>query len=77
MLKFYVGDGQFTADPIPADFFGCAGVARIDSLQDVLMYVATNGHRHHVSVTPGVVTDAMVEALDYYLGFDVACPQGM
>ncbi len=76
-LKFYVGDGEFTDDPIPDDFFGCAGVAQIDRLQDVLLYVATNGHRHHVSVTPGIVTDAMVEALGYYLDFDVAVPQGM
>ena len=77
MLKFYVGDGQFTADPIPENFFGCAGVARIDRLQDVLLYVARNGHRHHVSVTPGSVVQAVTEALGYYLGFDVACPQGM
>jgi len=76
-LKFYVGDGEFTDDPIPADFFGCAGVAEIDDLQDVLLYVAQNGHRHHVSVTPGVVTDPMVEALEYYLGYDVAVPQDM
>ena len=33
-LKFYLGEGQFTADPIPADFFGCAGVARIPGLQE-------------------------------------------
>ncbi len=77
MLKFYLGDGQFTDDPIPESFFGCAGVARIDRLQDVLMYVAQNGHRHHVSVTPGSVVPAVTEALGYYLGFDVACPQGM
>ncbi len=76
-LKFYLGDGEFTADPIPSEFFGCAGVAQIDRLQDVLLYVASNGHRHHVSVTPGVVTEAVAEALGYYLGFDVAIPQGM
>lgn len=76
-LKFYLGDGKFTADPIPNDFFGCAGVAQIDRLQDVLLYVASNGHRHHVSVTPGIVTDAVAEALGYYLDFDVAIPQGM
>jgi len=28
-------------------------------------------------VTPGVVTDPMVEALEYYLGYDVAVPQDM
>ncbi len=77
MLKFYVGDGEFTADPIPADFFGCAGVAEIPDLQTVLMYAAQNGHRHHVSVTPGNVVAAMDEALGYYLGFEVDIPQAM
>ena len=28
-LKFYLGEGRFTSDPIPEDFFGCAGVAEI------------------------------------------------
>ncbi len=76
-LKFYLGDGEFTADPIPADFFGCAGVAEIPDLQDVLLYVASNGHRHHVSVTPGVVVEPLNEALAYYLDFEVDIPQIM
>jgi L-fucose isomerase-like protein len=76
-LKFYLGDGEFTADPIPDDFFGCAGVAEIYDLQDVLMYIASSGHRHHVSVTPGNVVEAVNEALGYYLGFDVEIPQTM
>lgn len=70
-LKFYVGEGQFTADPIPDDFFGCAGVAKIKDLQDVLLYLGRNGFRHHVSCAAGNVKAAMVEALDNYLGFDV------
>lgn len=71
-LKFYVGEGQFTSDPIPDDFFGCAGVAQIPNLQDVLLYIGKNGFRHHVSCSAGHVKDALVEALDNYLGFDVA-----
>lgn len=74
-LQFYVGEGDFTADPIPDDFFGCAGVAQIDELQDVLLSIGTQGHRHHVSVTPGNVGAAVCEALEYYLGFDVSVPQ--
>jgi len=74
-LKFYVGEGQFTSDPIPADFFGCAGVAEIPKLQDVLLHVGRHGHRHHVSVTPGHIASAVREALEYYLGYDVSVPQ--
>ncbi|HSV74865.1 MAG TPA: hypothetical protein VLH79_13985 [Chthonomonadales bacterium] len=74
-LKFYVGEGEFTADPIPADFFGCAGVAEIPGLQDVLLHVGRHGHRHHVGATPGRHTDAIKEALSYYLDHWVSEPQ--
>ena len=74
-LHFYIGEGEFTSDPIPEDFFGCAGVAQIDDLQDVLLSIGMQGHRHHTSVTPGLVGAAVCEALEYYLGFDVSVPQ--
>jgi L-fucose isomerase-like protein len=74
-LRFYVGEGEFTSDPIPDDFFGCAGVAEIPNLQDVLLHVGYEGHRHHVSVTPGHWAAPLGEALDYYLGFEVSYPQ--
>jgi L-fucose isomerase-like protein len=75
MPKFYFGKGTFTSDQVPADFFGCAGVAHIEHLQDVLLHVGKNGYRHHVSVTPGSVDEPMREALAHYLGFEVAMPQ--
>ena len=71
-LRFYLGQGKFTADAIPPEFFGCAGVAEIERLQDVLLHVGRNGYRHHVSVTAGQVQAAVREALEYYLGFEVA-----
>jgi L-fucose isomerase-like protein len=74
-VKIYLGQGRFTADPIPANFFGVAGVAEISKLQDVLMHIGVNGHRHHVSITPGSVQAPLVEALGHYLNFDVALPQ--
>jgi len=74
-LKFYLGQGVFTADPVPADFFGCAGVAHIERLQDLLLYIGLNGFRHHVSVTPGCVQEPVREAFERYLGFEVAVPQ--
>jgi L-fucose isomerase-like protein len=74
-LRFYLGQGTFTADPIPAEFFGCAGVAHIEGLQDVMLHVGRNGFRHHVSVTPGLAQAPVREALAHYLGFEVAAPQ--
>jgi len=74
-VKFYLGEGRFTKDPIPKDFFGCAGVAEIPRLQDVLLHVGREGHRHHVSVTPGHVMEPLKEALEHYLGLEVSVPQ--
>lgn len=70
-LCFYVGEGRFTDDAIPNDFFGCAGVAEIDGLQGKLQAIGYMGHRHHTSVTPGHVAAPVGEALEKYLGFDV------
>ena len=75
-LKIYLGQGRFTRDPVPEEFFGCAGVAEIGGLQDVLLHVGRGGHRHHVSVTPGHVLDPVREALAHYIGCDVSVPQG-
>jgi L-fucose isomerase-like protein len=74
-VKMYLGEGSFTRDPIPANFFGVAGVAQIRNLQDVLQFIGANGHRHHVSVTPGKVQAPLFEALNHYLDFEVSLPQ--
>lgn len=74
-VKMYLGEGRFTSDPLPDNFFGVAGVAEIRNLQDVLLHVGVNGHRHHVSVTPGFVQAPLHQALSTYLAFEVASPQ--
>jgi L-fucose isomerase-like protein len=74
-VKMYLGEGRITNDPIPADFFGVAGVAEIPHLQDVLLHIGLNGHRHHVAMTPGSHRKPLVEALGHYLEFDMATPQ--
>ena len=73
--KFYIGEGRFTGEPIPQEFFGCGGVAQIENLQDVLLHVGRKGHRHHTSVTPAHVMEPVREALSHYLGFEVHAPQ--
>lgn len=74
-LKFYIGQGRFTDDPIPEEFFGCAGVAEIPNLQNVLLHVGSNGYRHHIGATPSYVAEPFIEALTKYLGFEVSQPQ--
>jgi L-fucose isomerase-like protein len=74
-VKVYLGEGKITPDPIPDNFFGVAGVAEINRLQDVLLHIGVNGHRHHVSITPGQFVKPLAHALGYYLNFDVALPQ--
>ncbi len=74
-LNVYLGQGKFTGEPLPADFFGVAGVAQIPKLQDVLLHIGRTGHRHHVGLTPGQVQEPLREALGYYLGYEVGLPQ--
>jgi L-fucose isomerase-like protein len=70
-LRCYLGQGRFTEDPIPPEFFGCAGVAEIPNLQDALQTIGYLGFRHHVSVAPGAVMEPTREALSKYLGYEV------
>lgn len=69
-LIFFVGQGEFTQDEIEKEFFGCAGVAKIEGLQDKLLQIGKQGFRHHVGVTVGYVEEAIREAFDY-LGYDL------
>ena len=70
-MKFYLGEGEFTDDPIPEDFFGCAGVAKIEGLQGVLQRIGYLGHRHHTSVTPTRVAEPVRQAFERYLGYEL------
>jgi L-fucose isomerase-like protein len=74
-LKAYLGEGTITTDPIPGNFFGVAGVARIPGLQDVLLHLGNEGHRHHVALTHGEVMQSTREAMVKYLGYEVTAPQ--
>lgn len=74
-VRAYLGQGRFTEDPIPDNFFGAAGVAEITDLQDVLIHVGMNGYRHHVGVTTGKVLAPVKEAFEKYIGIDIAIPQ--
>jgi L-fucose isomerase-like protein len=70
-LNLYLGEGRFTNDAIPDNFFGCAGVAEIQGLEDVMLALSRMGHRHHVALTKTIVLEPVREALGYYLGYNV------
>ena len=71
-IFMYLDEGRFTDDPIAHEFFGCAGVLETANLQDKLQAIGYMGYRHHTSVTPGHVAEPLSEALDKYLGYEVA-----
>jgi L-fucose isomerase-like protein len=68
-LRSYVGEGEFTADPL--DTFGGAGVVRIERLQDLLRYICLNGYEHHVAANFSTVASMIHEAGARYLGWDM------
>ena len=70
-LCCYLGEGRFTNDKIPDNFFGCAGVVEIANLQNTLEYIGHQGYRHHVGITAGHVAAAVREAFTHYLGYDL------
>ncbi len=69
-IAAYVGQGEFTDDPLST--FGGYGVVRIPGFQGLLRYICENGFEHHVAATRGEVADAVEEAMATYLGWDVA-----
>lgn len=70
-ITIYFSEGEFTNDKIEDEFFGCAGVAKINNLQDKLIKLARGGFKHHTTVANGHVKDVLEEAFKVYLGYDV------
>lgn len=70
-ITIYFSEGEFTADKIEDEFFGCGGVAKIDNLQDKLIKLARGGFKHHTTVANGHVKNILEEAFKYYLKYDV------
>jgi len=70
-LIVYVGEGEFTGEPIEDEFFGCGGVAYIKDLQPKLVKLGQSGFRHHTSVGYGHMKKVLEEAFKYYLGYEI------
>ncbi|MFZ2148071.1 MAG: L-fucose/L-arabinose isomerase family protein [Sedimentisphaerales bacterium] len=69
IISVYVGEGEFTNDKL--DTFGGYGVMKIPNLQDLMQYVCRMGFEHHVAVSRTEKADAIAEALDNYMGWEV------
>jgi len=69
IVSAYVGEGQFTNDKL--DTFGGYGVMKIKNLQSLMQYICKMGFEHHVAVSMSQKADAIAEALDTYMGWDV------
>ncbi len=70
-LNFYLGEGNFTKDQLPKEYFGAAGIAEIADLQSKLQTIGFAGYRHHVSVTEGYVSEIIKEAFEKYLNYNI------
>lgn len=68
-VKCYLGEGRFTADPLPT--FGGVAVCEVPNLQGLMHYMAKNGFEHHVAIVQASAADVLEEALSNYMGWDV------
>lgn len=68
-ISAYVGEGQFTSDPL--ETFGGAGVVEIPQMQDLLRHICENGFEHHVAANLSSVAAPLHEAFSKYLGWEV------
>jgi L-fucose isomerase-like protein len=69
MLKIYLGEGEFTAEPIPTK--GGVAACLVPGLQELMAFIAKNGYEHHVCFVRGFYAEALAEAFGTYLGAEV------
>ena len=69
VLRAYVGEGEFTDDPVSID--GGAAVCKVNNMQAMMDYICRNGFEHHVAMVRGHVADVLDEAITTYLGWDL------
>jgi len=69
IIKCYLGEGQFTDDPLPT--FGGVAVCEVPDLNGLMHHLTRNGYEHHVALTQAACADAIEEALGNYMGFEV------
>ena len=74
-IRAYLGDGQFTNDPL--ETFGTRAVVEIPRLQELMQFICLNGFEHHTAMTQSHCAAPAAEALGKYLGWDVYRHDGL
>ena len=68
-IRAYVGQGQFTDDPL--ETFGTRAVVHVPDLQKLMRFVCRNGFEHHAAMNASHCAGILAEAMDTYLGWEV------
>lgn len=68
-IKAYLGEGKMTNDPYGMD--GCIVVTEVPELQKLMKFICKNGFEHHVAMCRAEVADAIQEAIESYLGWEL------
>jgi len=69
IISVYTGQGEFTNDKL--DTFGGYGVMKIPNLQILMQYICRMGFEHHVAVNLSQKADAVAEALETYMDWEI------
>ena len=69
VIKCYLGEGEFTDDPL--DTFGGVAVCHVKDLNGLMRYACKNGFEHHVALSQSECADVLEEALGNYMGWEV------
>ncbi len=68
-IKAYVGEGEFTDDPL--DTFGTRAVVRVPALSSLMHVVCQNGFEHHAAMNRSHSAAVVSEALGRYMGWQI------
>jgi L-fucose isomerase-like protein len=68
-IKAYVGEGEFTDDPL--DTFGTRAVVRVPALSTLMHVVCQNGFEHHAAMNRSHSAAVVSEALSRYMGWQI------
>ncbi len=74
-IKTYIGEGQFTNDPL-SFISGTKAVVEVAGLQKLLRHICKQGFAHHCAMTLGHAADVLDEAFNTYLEWETYYHQG-
>jgi len=69
VIKAYVGEGEFTDDPV--NIHGGVAICHIPNLQRLMKHLTKNGFEHHIAMTRGHYADVLAEAISTYLPWEL------